>query len=145
MTYTVMAHIRRKEEITPVEFRQHYDKAHVPLLKSLVSPASPLSHTRNYVTRNPKPAVAADLVPGSEDANKDFAPVICTGEQSTDIDHDLVTVMVWDGKAAFDRFCAAFVSPDALNKIVSDNENCLDSTLQFAYAVEEPAVTRQDE
>ncbi|KAH9897404.1 hypothetical protein F4778DRAFT_743465 [Xylariomycetidae sp. FL2044] len=160
--------------MSPADFRHHYDTAHVPLLKSLVGPAFPLTHTRNYVTRNPAGATTPPLPPRpppplpprprpppppSEEEEKEgkkkaetrpdfFRPVIHMGDPATAadiVDYDSVTVMVFEDKAAFERFREVFSSPEVFDKIAEDDLNYMDTSLQLAYAVEEPGITRRDE
>lgn len=51
MTYTIVDLIRRKQDITPEQFRNYYNNVHVPLLKLLMGDTFPLTHTRHYVSR----------------------------------------------------------------------------------------------
>lgn len=146
MTYTVVAFIRRKEGITPAEFRKHYDTVHVPLLKSLVGSTFPFSHTRNYVTRTPiDDPSSSDLQEGEPSGNVKkgaFEPILYMG-QATDVSYDSITFMVWEDKAAFDRFNKLFSTEEVYGRIAEDNENFVDRRFRLAYAVDEPVVTHR--
>ncbi|XXH05346.1 hypothetical protein Hte_011772 [Hypoxylon texense] len=138
MTYTVVAHVRRRQDITPSEFRAHYDTVHVPLLKSLVGTAFPLSHTRNYVARNPTTPDATLPTPDTE-----FAPVMYRGEASS-VDYDSLTVMVWEDYAAFESFLEAFYRKEVSEKIDEDEKTFIDQSVRRIYALEQPATTTRD-
>ncbi|KAI1142084.1 hypothetical protein F5Y05DRAFT_409232 [Hypoxylon sp. FL0543] len=135
MTYTVVAHIKRKTGTTPEQFRNYYDTVHIPLLMSLVGPTFPLTHTRNYVTRKPK-----DLL----DPNTKFEPIMYMGE-ATSVEYDSLTVMVWEDKAAFDRFAERFYSKEVHEKMTEDEKNFADPAPRVIYAIEEPRVTKRGE
>ncbi|KAK3203457.1 hypothetical protein GRF29_112g1387064 [Pseudopithomyces chartarum] len=51
MVYSVILHVPRKPGLSPEEFKHHWEKIHVPLLKQLVGHDFPLSHTRHYIER----------------------------------------------------------------------------------------------
>lgn len=125
--------------MTPAEFRTHYDTVHVPLLKSLVGPVFPLSHTRNYVTRNP----TGNPSPSDGVKQHDFPPVLYMG-QASDVNYDSVTVMVWEDKSAFDLFNQVFSTEEVFGRISEDNKNFLDPNLRLAYTIDEPVVTNRD-
>ncbi|KAI0593427.1 EthD domain-containing protein [Biscogniauxia sp. FL1348] len=136
MTHTVVAFIKRKEGITPAEFRSYYSTVHIPLLQSLVGSAFPLTHTRNFVTRNP--------AEGSSNASspQEFSPVLYMG-QPADVNYDCITVMVWEDKAAFDRFLQAFTTKEVSERIAEDNKNFLDSSVQLIHELDEPSITKR--
>ncbi|KAI1489381.1 EthD domain-containing protein [Biscogniauxia mediterranea] len=136
MTYTVVAFVKRKEGITPTEFRSYYSTVHIPLMQSLVGSAFPLTHTRNFVTRN-----AVDGSPKAS-SQQEFAPVLYMGQPS-DVNYDCITVMVWEDKAAFDRFFQVFSTKEVAERVAEDNKNFLDSSLQLIYELDEPSVTKR--
>lgn len=51
MVYSVILHVPRKPGLSPEDFKHHWEKIHVPLLKQLVGHDFPLSHTRHYIER----------------------------------------------------------------------------------------------
>ncbi len=148
MTYTVVAHIRRRQDITPSEFRTHYDTVHVPLLKSLVGTAFPLTHTRNYVTRIPNTSDATPPTPDKSQASgkvpgTEFAPIMYRGEASS-VDYDSLTVLVWEDYPAFERFLEVFSSKEVSEKILEDEKNFKDQSVKRIYALEHPSTTKRD-
>lgn len=138
MTYTVVALLKRKDGMTPAEFRTHYDTVHVPLLRSLVGSTFPLSHTRNYVTRNP----TGNPSPSGDVKQDDFLPVVYMG-QASDVNFDSVTVLVWEDKSAFDRFQQVFSTEEVYGRISEDEKNFLNPNLRLAYAIDKPVVTNR--
>ena len=141
MTYTVVALIKRKPGITPEQFRAHYEDTHVPLLKSLVGPTFPLTHTRNYVTRSAQSTTTP--APGPGGGEDPYPPTMYMGQPS-EVSYDSVTVMVWADKEAFDKFCEVFYREDVALKMQEDEQVFLDKSFRVVYAVEEPLVTRGD-
>ncbi|KAI1412240.1 hypothetical protein F5Y13DRAFT_190601 [Hypoxylon sp. FL1857] len=134
MTYTLVALIKRKSGTTPEEFRTYYDTVHAPLLKSLVGSTFPLTHTRNYVTRKPAE---------SSGSSTEFEPVIYSGDASN-VDYDSVTVMVWEDKAALDRFAEKFYSKEVQEKLKEDEDKFLDPSPRAIYIIKEPRVIKCD-
>ncbi|KAI0380261.1 hypothetical protein F5Y04DRAFT_257802 [Hypomontagnella monticulosa] len=141
MTYTVVAHVKRKVGTTPSEFRTHYDTVHVPLLKSLVGATFPLTHTRNYVTRNP--TASSESSGSGQEAETEFLPVMYKGD-AAGVEHDSMTVMVWEDKAAFDRFKDLFYTPEVFERISEDEKSFLDLSFRRLYALEQPITTKRD-
>lgn len=141
MTYTITSLIKRKEGLSPAEFRWHYDNVHIPLVRALVGPTFPLSHTRIYVTRNRKTVVTTE----DGKSSQYFSPVIHLGDPSADIDYDSVTMMVWENKMAFDRFNDALADPENMAQLLADTGKFADASKLIIYAVEEPVVACREE
>jgi hypothetical protein len=128
MTHTIVAQIKRKPTLTPHDFRHYYDTVHVPLLKSLVGPAFPLTHTRHYITRlaeSPFPAVRYR-----------------EGFKGSEVDFDAVTIMVFRDTAHFDHFREVFFRESVQKSMREDEEKFQDTEWKMACAVEEPVVTK---
>ncbi|KAF2468318.1 uncharacterized protein BDR25DRAFT_231806 [Lindgomyces ingoldianus] len=144
MTYTVIALIYRKPGLTPAQFRTHYDTVHVPLLKSLVGDTFPITHTRNYVTRTR--TRSDDMAPtsiSSDSNNELWLPTLYRGQPS-DFPYDSMTVMVWEDKTAFERFCEVFYHEEVQEKMQDDEEKFIDRRFRMVCALEEPIVTRRE-
>ncbi|KAI2627961.1 hypothetical protein GGS26DRAFT_560581 [Hypomontagnella submonticulosa] len=141
MTYTVIAHVKRKVGTTPFEFRKHYDTVHVPLLKSLVGATFPLTHTRNYVTRNP--TTSSESSGSGKEAEAEFLPVMYKGD-AAGVEYDSLTVMVWEDKGAFDLFKDLFYTREVFEKISEDEKNFLDQSFRRLYALEQPVTTERN-
>jgi hypothetical protein len=137
MTYTVVALIKRKQGITPAQFREHYDSIHVPLLKALVGSAFPLTHIRNYVAQT---SAGSNSLPEINSCAEDFSPVLIFGDPSA-VNYDSITMMTWEDKAAFDRFNHAFNQPEVLEKMAEDDEHYRDSNFNLAYVIDGSVTT----
>ncbi|KAI8935080.1 hypothetical protein NX059_007675 [Plenodomus lindquistii] len=127
----MIAQIRRNQDMTPSEFRNHYDTVHVPLLKSLVGPAFPLTHTRHYITRLPKspfPAVRYR-----------------EGYKGSEVEFDALTIMVFRDTEHFKEFRNAFAEKEVQRQMREDGAIFLDEEWKMACAVDEPVVTTLDE
>lgn len=141
MTYTVIAKLRRKPGITPAEFRTHYDTIHIPLLKSLVGPAFPLSHTRNYV---PRKSNTEREEPTSNDVYRDAqeeTPADLHRGSPADVPYDALTVMVWEDAPGWRRFVEVFNSARVMEEIREDERHFLDQDSIIVYAVGEQVIT----
>lgn len=146
MTYTILALIYRKPSLTPDQFRTHYDTVHVPLLKSLVGDTFPMTHTRNYITRTQSWTQNQDLDSSTSKSFGDspstdlWLPTLYRGQPS-DFPYDSLTVMIWEDKPTFDRFCEVFYREDVQKKMQADEERFIDRTFRMACALEDPVVT----
>ncbi|OTA92692.1 hypothetical protein M434DRAFT_318644 [Hypoxylon sp. CO27-5] len=135
MTYTIIALLKRKQGLTPLQFRTHYDTVHLPLLKSLVGSAFPLTHTRNYVSRT-------STNPTSDDyPDESYPPTIMYQGNSSDVTFDVVTIMTWENKESWDRFLEIFRGDHVARKIGEDEENFLDRGRKIVFPSLEPVVT----
>lgn len=150
MTYTITALIYRKPGLTPAEFRTHYDTVHVPLLKSLVGESFPITHTRNYVMRTHADAPSDGSAPkrsptpsAQNSASDDWLPTLYKGQPS-DFPFDSVTVMVWENKAVFDRFCEIFYQEEVQKAMREDEEKFKDTRFEMVCALEEPVFTARE-
>ena len=137
MTYTIVAFIKCKDGITLAEFCFNYETVYILLAQSIFASAFPLTHTRNYVTRN--------LADSSADAglqHDDFIPTLYNG-QPADVNYDCVSVMVWEDKAAFDRFNQIFFSKEVSERLAEVDKCFFDRNWQPMYALDEPVVTKR--
>jgi hypothetical protein len=144
MVYTVVALLPRNPEITPSQFRLHYDNIHIPLLKSLVGSAFPLMHTRHYVSRKstgqqPPPKDVSTAT--AETANEKFQPSIMYQGLPSDVEFDSLTVMTWENKESWNRFLDVFRSADVAERIVEDEEKFLRRDRKVVFPIEDPVVT----
>ncbi|KAK2733130.1 hypothetical protein FQN55_003744 [Onygenales sp. PD_40] len=108
----------RKPDIPPEEFKAHYDGTHVPLMKSLLGPLFPLSHTRRYIQRILNTGNSANL-------NTQYPATVLSGAQA-DFGFDAVTEMVFEDQDTFQKFTAACMAPEVAEKVREDCEKFLD-------------------
>jgi hypothetical protein len=145
MTYTVVALLPRRPDITPSQFRAHYEDVHVPLLKSLVGPHFPLTHTRNYVSRRPvdqgPSSLTASTATGRETAGEHFPPTVMYQGVPSDVQFDSLTVMTWEDEQAWLRFLEAFRSADVARKIGEDEDKFIHRGRKVVFPIQEPVET----
>jgi hypothetical protein len=113
----ILAFLTRREDIETQAFIAYYESHHVPLIRSL-APA-PIVYKRNYLVR------------GDE---------LNTQEDDT-IDFDVVTELVFPGRAAYLAWGAA-VGKGAPSEQTADELKFLDRSRTRAYIIEEHATAR---
>ncbi|OGM48500.1 hypothetical protein ABOM_002432 [Aspergillus bombycis] len=97
---------RRKEGLTPDQYRDHYENVHIPLMKNLTGDTFPLTHERHYVKRDGPP---------------DFPAAVLMGNQAG-FDYDAVAVLTYRDKAHFDANWAFFEDEETSKLIKEDEE-----------------------
>lgn len=102
---------RRRQDITPEQYRDHYENVHIPLMKNLTGDTFPVSHVRHYVKRTEDPNGSADLP---------FPADVLMGTQA-DFEFDAVAILTWRDKAHFDSNWA-FFEDEEFGKIISEDE-----------------------
>lgn len=133
----MVAHVKRKDELTPLEFRTYYDTKHVPLLKSLFGSAFPISHTRFYITRSSVLSPATGMNP-----NEAFPAVrYREGFRGSEVDFDAIAILVFRDNEHFNTFKEMFFQEDIQRKVKDDEKNFQDTGYKMACALEEPVVT----
>ncbi len=106
--FKVFTYLTRRQGITREEFIDYYENHHVPLVLSLAS--TPRVYKRNYVVRG------------------DGA-----GPASPTFDFDVVTEIVWDGRAGFEEWMALPGVP----AIAEDEAKFLDRSKTRAHVIDE--------
>lgn len=133
----MVAQIKRKAGITPLQFRTHYDTVHVPLLQSLFGVEFPLSHTRHYIARR---AIAAPR--SGTNSNDDYPAILYReGFKGSDVEYDAIAILVFRDNEHFNRFKDMFFQEDIQQKIRDDEENFQDTQYKMACALEEAVTT----
>ncbi|KAL4899429.1 hypothetical protein BDW74DRAFT_183681 [Aspergillus multicolor] len=90
MPFKALLFLARKPDLTPTQFRAHYETVHVPLIKRLAGSDFPLSHRRMYLAR----------LEGKDDT---YPAVVLAGTQE-DFDFDCVTELTFVDEDAFKTF-----------------------------------------
>lgn len=97
---------RRKQDLTPEQYRDHYENIHIPFMRNLTGETFPLTHTRHYIQRDGAPDFLAALMgPG--------------GNQS-DFDFDAVAVLTYRDRAHFEANWAFFEDEETRRLIAAD-------------------------
>ncbi|KAK5169449.1 uncharacterized protein LTR77_005425 [Saxophila tyrrhenica] len=100
---------RRRQDLTPAQYRDHYENVHIPLMRNLTGDSFPLSHERHYISRMPGDhgTFPADLL----------LPGIVT---QADFDFDAVAVLTYRDRAHFDANWAYFEDEEFREIIAAD-------------------------
>lgn len=97
---------RRRQDLTPEQYRDHYENVHIPFMKDLTGDTFPLTHVRHYVQRDGPPDFLAVLMPGSNQSSFDF---------------DAVAVLTYRDQAHFDANWAFFLN-ETTQKLIQEDE-----------------------
>ncbi|OJJ01765.1 hypothetical protein ASPVEDRAFT_28410 [Aspergillus versicolor CBS 583.65] len=103
MTFTVVLHVYRRSDLSPAEFKKHYEETHIPLMKSIGGEAFPLSHTRQYISHT-------NLV----------------SEAQSDVGYDAISRMVFEDQSTFETFRGLLQSPENVSRVTEDCSQFLD-------------------
>ena len=95
---------RRKQDLSPQQYRDHYENVHIPFMKNLTGDTFPLTHVRHYVKRDGPP---------------DYLAALMAGNQS-DFEFDAVAVLTYRDKAHFDANWAFFENEGTRKLIQAD-------------------------
>jgi hypothetical protein len=138
MTHTMVAQIKRKPGMTPLQFRNHYETVHVPLLQSLFGIEFPLSHTRHYVTRLP----LSETQQSGTNSNSDFPAVrYREGFKGSNVEYDAISILLFRDLEHFNRFKNLFFEPKIQRQVREDEVNFQDVEYKLACALEEAVTT----
>lgn len=103
---------RRRQDLTPEQYRDHYENVHIPLMMNLTGDTFPVTHERHYVKRT------KDC--GSGDEGPSWPAELLMGEQD-DFYFDAVAILTWRDKAHFDANWAFFEDPE-FGRIIAEDE-----------------------
>ncbi|KIA75636.1 hypothetical protein HK57_00568 [Aspergillus ustus] len=106
--YTFAIFVTRKADITPTQFRTHWETNHIPILQRLGGANFPLSHTRHYLSRD-------ETLPGFP-----VSPVIVGS--AGDFTYDAFAVVTFANEEAFQAFLPVMSS----DEVVEDEERFTD-------------------
>ena len=98
---------RRRQDLTPAQFRDHYENVHIPLMRNLTGDTFPLSHERHYVAR-------------ARDGGS-FPAAVLPGGDPAAFDYDAVAVLTYRDRAHFDANWAFFEDPET-RRIIAEDE-----------------------
>ena len=98
MPFSIIFSVYRKPGMSIADFKDHYEKRHIPLIRSLAGYDFPAVHTRGYLR-------GSDITKASSD-NAEVGPTgstparILVGTQS-DFDYDVVGEWIFEKENAF--------------------------------------------
>ena len=134
MAYSIVIYATRKPGTSPSQFKTHYEKNHVPLIRSLAGDKFPLSHTRHYIARTPGENA-------TNDPTNSGHPALTFAGTQPDFDYDAFAILTWENEAKFQEFFGIVSAPENAAKIASDEEAFLDRTKLKIAAVDQTSST----
>ncbi len=108
----VIALLKKRDDISKSQLIEYYENNHAPLIRSLTDHIA--GYTRNYVD------------PASS--------IISEGVSS--LDFDIVTEFLFEDKIAYQAAMADFTTPEAAQRIATDEENIFDRSMTRFFIVE---------
>lgn len=124
--YLVAAFETRKPELSVAQFIDYYDNVHVPIIKSNMKEAFPLTHARYYLKRQT----------GSD------TPVIFGGQPS-DFNYDVITIMTFENETQLNAFNAKYTDPTIGGIIQASAEKFIVSSILRIVGLNPPHITRR--
>ncbi|XXH00016.1 hypothetical protein Hte_006357 [Hypoxylon texense] len=115
MVTRVLMLIYRRPDLTPEQFRKHYEEIHMPLTKDLTGDTFPLSHTRRYIPRSAS-------TPDSSTSTTEY-PAIVLGGNSADVEVDCVTELIFRDKEHMQSYFVLPNAPGAAVKLEEEADN----------------------
>jgi hypothetical protein len=128
MSFSLLLFATRRPDLSPEEFKAHWETKHVPLIKSIAGDQFPISHTRTYLAR---PAQAE---------NATWPAAVLVGSQE-DFAYDGFAELVFPDEAAFKSFFALVSEPDNAAKIAADEEKFIVREALKAVVIGDKTVT----
>lgn len=118
MTYTILLFIMRKPNLSPEEFKSHYENVHIPLAQQLCAGNWPYRFTRRYLARITRKGFGGP-------ANPDRPPLLLRGD-AQDVDYDCVAEMTFGNERDFQAFYKTVYEKDVAAKLAADETTFLD-------------------
>ncbi|KAI0139527.1 hypothetical protein F4776DRAFT_616600 [Hypoxylon sp. NC0597] len=115
MTIRVLMLVYRRPDLTPEQFRKHYEEIHMPLTREVAGDTFPLSHTRRYIPRSATPQDTTD--------GKEKYPAIVAGGNPADVQVDCVTELIFRDKEHLQSYFEMPHAPGAAAKLEAEAEN----------------------
>ncbi|KAI1344475.1 EthD domain-containing protein [Xylariaceae sp. FL0016] len=114
MAVRLLALVYRKPDITPEQFKEYYEVAHLPLLKFLVGEGFPISHTRRYI-----PRTTLTSLPGPYGALLQYPATVISGSPS-EFGFDCISEMDFRDQRHLQTYFAAMIRPDVSARLTED-------------------------
>ncbi|KAI1371359.1 hypothetical protein F4677DRAFT_313571 [Hypoxylon crocopeplum] len=115
MVVRVLMLIYRRPDLTPNQFRKHYEEIHMPLTREVAGNTFPLSHTRQYIPRS--------AMPQDSPAGKERYLAIVAGGNPADVQVDCVTELIFRDKEHLQSYFEMPHAPGAAAKLEAEAEN----------------------
>lgn len=118
MTYTLVMFVTRNPDLSPEEFKDHYENVHIPLAQRLCAGSWPFKFTRQYIARITRKGFGGP-------SNPDRPPLMLRGD-AQDIDYDCVAEMTFENERAFHAFYKRVYEKDVAAKLAADETKFLE-------------------
>ncbi|MCJ1290848.1 hypothetical protein MMC34_002390 [Xylographa carneopallida] len=139
MPYTIACFLWRAPHLTPAEFKAHYETKHVPLLRSVLGPVFPKTHTRYYLPKH-----TALSSPDGSTATTAYVPTVFGGNPE-DFSYDVIAKLVFEDENGFQAFHARLMDPEVAKLVCEDEERFLARGMLRTVRVEDGVVTAREE
>ena len=136
MPYVVLFFVTRKAGMLPADFKKHFETSHIPLMQSITGVHFPRTHVRRYLQRSDASTSSTD--PGVNRSN--YPATVLVGKQE-DFEFDAIAELIFDDKAASDKFFELINEKEALATRVKEEEMFLDRTKIKAVVVGDVVTT----
>ena len=110
--FTILSYLKRREGLSLDQFRDYYEKQHVPLILSLAP--TPLVYRRRYLSQENEVTKSGNSIP-----------------------YDATTELGFADEAAFQAWMATLFAPGTAEKVETDEAKFLDRSQTCAYVVME--------
>ncbi|KAI1458970.1 hypothetical protein F4805DRAFT_423186 [Annulohypoxylon moriforme] len=115
MVIRVLMLIYRKPELTPEQFRKHYEEIHMPLTRKVAGNTFPLSHIRRYIPRSTPTQQSP--------TNSDQYPAIVAGGEPEAVHVDCVTELIFRDKQHLQSYFEMPHAPGAAAQLEEEAKN----------------------
>lgn len=114
---------RRKQDLTPAQFRDYYETKHAPMALKLFPYMK--DYRRNYIRQ--------DLMHQRAGGESIKAP----------LDFDVITEITFANKSDYDRMVHDMTSPAVQTQVIEDEKRFLDRSATVVFLVDEEATPSQ--
>ncbi|KAI0835770.1 hypothetical protein F5Y06DRAFT_275337 [Hypoxylon sp. FL0890] len=115
MTIRVLMLVYRRPDLTPEQFRKHYEEIHMPLTREIAGDTFPISHIRRYIPRSASSQNSSD--------GKEQYPAIVAGGNPADVQVDCVTELIFRDKEHLQSYFEMPHAPGAAARLEAEAEN----------------------
>ncbi|RSL55246.1 hypothetical protein CEP54_009494 [Fusarium duplospermum] len=124
MTYIVLMLVYRNPQMTPDQFKDHYENKHIPLMKKFLGASFPLSHSRRYILRTEENGQHTATVLAGTQADFEFD---CVSELKFESEANFQSMSALlssaENSAAVGEDCMAFMDPEKTKMVVLGDVN----------------------
>ncbi|KAL7624820.1 hypothetical protein AAE478_004034 [Parahypoxylon ruwenzoriense] len=127
MTIRVLMLVYRRPDLSPQQFRKHYEEVHMPLTREVAGDTFPLTHIRRYIPRS--------TTPKNHSTDKDPYLAVVAGGNPFDVEVDCVTELIFRDREHLRSYFEMPHAPGAAGKLEEEAKN---------FAVKYPTIIIED-